>query len=260
MVFVLFFTASCSYNPSVFDIANKGKALPDTASYEEIFLQSNSGVSLYACFFLPAGDVKGTVLMLTGNSGDIALWYDLTSIMLKNGFQVLSFDYQGIGKSGGNPTSKNILDDSQIILDMICQREDVRQTDIILWGFALGADLAVKLAYDNPSTVDYLILDSPYASKRAITFEISPWYIKPFIYPFCFSAYSSRKLISQLHQIPVLIVHSVEDQVVPYKMGEELFRQANKPKIFFESLGPHGYALIDHEELYMERVEKLLRY
>ncbi len=172
----------------------------------------------------------------------------------------MSFDYQGVGGSEGKPAQKNALEDSQLYLNLLVNREDVKGTDIIFWGFGLGANLAVKLAYDNPDKADYIILDSPYTSGRAITLKITPWYLKPFVFPFIRSGHASKKLLPKIKQTPVLIVHSIEDQVVPYKMGEELFEIANQPKLFFESLGPHGYSLIDYEDLYWERVDKLLTY
>lgn len=260
LIVVFLILASCSYNPSIFNVTQQGELMPDTTQFEKIYLRNNTGKELYGCLFKPAGEVRGTVFLLTSNSGDIALWYDVTSIMIKNGFQVLSFDYQGIGKSNGEPDYNNALEDSQLYLDMMKSREDVKGTKIIFWGFGLGADLAVKLAFDNPNTADYLVLDSPYTSKRAITIHTTPWYLKPFVYPFVYSGFSAKNLLPQISDTPILIVHSTEDQVVPYKMGEQLFQIANPPKLFFESLGPHGYSLIDHEDLYMERIEKLWTY
>ncbi len=80
------FLNSCSYNPSVFDVAQHGKIMPDTVHYERIYLKNESGTGLFGCFFKPNGNIRGTVFLLSGNSGDVALWYDVTSIMVKKGF------------------------------------------------------------------------------------------------------------------------------------------------------------------------------
>lgn len=257
---IFFIAFSCGYNPAIFDTSVQGKFIPDTVAYEDIYLKNSSDLQLHACFFKTQSAPQGTVFLFPGNSGDISLWYDVISVMLRNRFQVFSFEYQGIGKSDGKPSQKNVLEDSQLFLEYLEHRLDTSQTGLIFWGFDLGAGLAVKLAFDNPGTADYIILDSPYTSKREISMAVSPWYLKPFLFPFCYSLYSPGKLIDKIGQTPILIVHSVEDQVIPYRMGEELYNLADKPKLFFESLGPHGYAILDYEKLYMERVEKLLTY
>lgn len=32
----------------------------------------------------------------------------------------------------------------------------------------------------------------------------------------------------------MLIIHSTEDEIIPYRMGEELFKEANSPKQFMK--------------------------
>jgi alpha-beta hydrolase superfamily lysophospholipase len=251
--------ASCSFNQAYFNSSKYGGFFSDTVNYEEIYLKNKEGKELYACFFKPNSKPKGTVFLLTGNTGDVNLWYDVTSIMLKHNFQVFSFDYQGFGKSEGNPTHKNILTDSQLMLKYLRKREDIKHIPLIGWGFALGGNLAVKIAYDNQYAFDYLILDSPITSQRDMVLNNLPGVLKVFVFPFAKSQYASKKLIKDIKRTPILIIHSIEDQTVPYKMGEKLFEEANEPKYFFESLGPHGFALIDHEKLYMERVKKMIK-
>lgn len=258
VISIFLLISSCSFNNAYFDTSKHGVFLPDSLNYEEIYLNNRNGIALYACLMKPKSTPRGTVFLLSDNSGDVKLWYDVSSIMLKHGFQVFSFDYQGFGNSDGKPTHKNILSDSQLMLNYLRKRDDTRHLPLIGWGFGVGGNLAVKLAYDNPSAFDYLILDSPISSQREMVLTNTPGLLKPFVFPFAVSQYASKKLIQKIKKTPILIVHSIEDQIVPYKMGEELYQEANKPKLFFETLGPHGYALIDYEKLYMERVDKLL--
>ena len=256
VIYILF--SSCSFNKAYFDTSEHGVFFPDSLDYEEIYLSNRNGIKLYACLMKPKTIPRGTVFLLSDNSGDVKLWYDVSSVMLKHGFQVFSFDYQGFGNSEGKPTHKNILSDSQLMLNYLCKRDDIKNVPLIGWGFGIGGNLAVKLAYDNPYTFNYLILDSPTSSQRDMVLNNTSGLIRPFVFPFTVSQYASKKLIQKIKKTPVLIVHSLEDQIVPYKMGEEVFQKANNPKLFFEALGPHGYTLIDYEKLYMERVEKLL--
>jgi fermentation-respiration switch protein FrsA (DUF1100 family) len=39
--------------------------------------------------------------------------------------------------------------------------------------------------------------------------------------------------------VPLLVIHSVDDALVPYSMGEALFARANEPKTFWRVRGQH---------------------
>jgi pimeloyl-ACP methyl ester carboxylesterase len=45
--------------------------------------------------------------------------------------------------------------------------------------------------------------------------------------------YSAKKALKQFKK-PVLIIHSTEDNIIPYRMGEQLFEVANEPKQFYQ--------------------------
>jgi fermentation-respiration switch protein FrsA (DUF1100 family) len=47
----------------------------------------------------------------------------------------------------------------------------------------------------------------------------------------------------------VLVIHSPDDEIIPYKFGQQLFEAANEPKKFLEVSGLHN----DHA--YMQRPE-----
>jgi fermentation-respiration switch protein FrsA (DUF1100 family) len=58
--------------------------------------------------------------------------------------------------------------------------------------------------------------------------------------------YSATKSIRN-YKKPVLIIHSTEDDVIPFEMGQKLFEHANQPKEFYEikhchMCGPDFYA------------------
>ncbi len=255
-----FVITSCSFNKAVYDTRAVGELLPDTVIYRDIYYENAIGKKIHANLFFTQKEARGSVFLLKGRSGDIKLWYDVIDVMLRNGFHVFAFDYEGFGNSEGKPTHKNLLSDSQLLLDEFEQINELENTKKIVWGFSIGANLAVKLAYDNPKTFDYVILDSPYISQRSASLRSIPTLLKPLAFFSAKSPYASKKLIGKIGKTPILIVHSIEDQQSPYTEGEKLFKLANKPKLFFESFGPHCYSLIDYEQLYLERVNKLFRY
>jgi fermentation-respiration switch protein FrsA (DUF1100 family) len=45
-------------------------------------------------------------------------------------------------------------------------------------------------------------------------------------------------------QVPVLVVHSRDDEIIPFRHGEALFAAANEPKSFLELRGGHNEGII----------------
>ena len=57
--------------------------------------------------------------------------------------------------------------------------------------------------------------------------------------------------------MPKLIIHSQDDDVVPFRMGEELYHQAGSPKEFWKIRGQHADALVDHPHEFVSRVNRM---
>ena len=51
--------------------------------------------------------------------------------------------------------------------------------------------------------------------------------------------------VGALAPLPLLIVHSVDDAIVPHAFGVELHAAAGEPKAFLEARGPHIAAVLD---------------
>jgi hypothetical protein len=71
------------------------------------------------------------------------------------------------------------------------------------------------------------------------------------------SKYKASKLIKEI-KIPKLIVHSTQDEVVPYWMGVELYKKALEPKEFWQIKGCHICGLSIYKDEYTSKIRKLL--
>src|SRR5437868_5170384 len=132
---------SCSTSSFFYAPIKDFVRFPDTASYklEEINFKSGDGKILNGWFLkLKNIAVVGTVLQFHGNGGNISYQYQFAGPLLKVGFQVMVFDYEGYGKSTGSPSQEKVLDDGITALHYIKQREDVKNTKLILFGQSLG--------------------------------------------------------------------------------------------------------------------------
>jgi hypothetical protein len=249
---------SCSFNHAFFKRQPSEIDIPDSVYVEYFSIKNSSDKKISAALFKPLGEVKATVFMIKGNSGDISKWYDIISIMLRNGYQVFTYDFEGMGESEGRATHKNVLTDSQLLLKNIRKRDDVKGKKLILWGFSFGGNLAVKLAVNNPGVFDLMVIEGAFSSQRSVTIKRLPWIAKPLAVFSAHSPYPSKRIISDIKRLPVIVVHSVEDKQIPFSMGTQLFKAANEPKLFFEILGEHCNGLKDYEEEYFQKVGKML--
>ncbi len=71
----------------------------------------------------------------------------------------------------------------------------------------------------------------------------------------------THNTLSRLGKIasPILVVHSPEDEIIPYSMGEELFRRAPKPKEFLMIRGSHNGGFMDSRREYRDGIEGFVK-
>jgi pimeloyl-ACP methyl ester carboxylesterase len=248
--------SSCSYNGSFYYTKSKYNTIQDI-KYEEVFLTNEEGLKLNAVYLEPEGYVKGSVLLIHGNGGNVSGWINSIEPLTKAGYRTLVFDYQGYGKSEGNPTHKNVVTDSELFLNYLISKKSNKNEKLIVWGCSLGGNLSVNIAYRNQDKVDILIDEAGFSSHSDIATEFMPWVLKPMARLTVKSPYKSKELISKI-KIPMLIIHSTEDEVVPYRMGEKVFGNANNPKELWKIKGKHCYAISDYEKQFIQKLDSIV--
>jgi fermentation-respiration switch protein FrsA (DUF1100 family) len=169
--------------PSQFDI-------PD---FEELFIPTSDGESLSA-FFIRANKQHArnvTVLMFHGNAGNIGYRLPIAKI-LENDLRcnVLMLQYRGYGLSSGNPNEKGLMIDAQTGLDYIRQRQELRNTKIVVYGQSIGGAVSVGLVARNKKHGDIagVVLENTFTSlkkliPRSVKSHVRWSYTNPIIVP-----------------------------------------------------------------------------
>lgn len=202
---------------------------------ESVMFKSTSG-NLLNGWIIKSKEVqpKATILFFHGNSGDIAHMHWAMNLLLQYGFQVFAIDYSGYGLSQGRATRKNVLKDGNSALDYLLTRPDVKNTKIVIYGQSLGGHLSVVVAAMNQNKIDGLVEEGGFSSHK----EIGKAFAGSFGKMMVKEEYSAKDSIVNFHK-PILIIHSKEDEVVPFEMGQELYNLANEPKEFYIIDGCH---------------------
>ncbi|MEA3369292.1 MAG: alpha/beta hydrolase, partial [Candidatus Ratteibacteria bacterium] len=69
--------------------------------------------------------------------------------------------------------------------------------------------------------------------------------------------YDSLSKIKDL-TIPKLIIHSRDDEIIPFSQGERLYAAALFPKEFFEIRGGHNEAALLNSEKFSQKINNFL--
>lgn len=139
---------------------------------------------------------------------------------------VFMFDYSGFGFSEGKPTRNNVLVDALSTLDYIKTREDIKNTNILLYGQSLGGHLGAMVSA-TLSDIEGLITEGAFSSHKDIGGHMVPVLGKIFVK----QGYSALKSIKEYHK-PLLVIHSTQDSTIPFFMSRKLYDAANEPKEF----------------------------
>lgn len=219
--------------------------------YESVSIATKDGLSLHG-WFIPAGRSRGTLLFFHGNAGNISHRLDSLAIFNQLGLDTLIFDYRGYGRSQGSPSEQGIYKDAEAALGYLIQERGIAQNDIVYFGRSLGGAVAAWLAARHPPGA--LILESTFTSAPDMAAELYPWYPARLLTRLNYNALENLKKVSS----PVLIIHSREDEIVPFSHGQRLFEAANQPKQFLEIHGGHNTGFLVSRDRYMDGIDAFL--
>ena len=221
-------------------------------NYEDVYFKTEDGLKLNGWFI--ESKKRGKVLLYShGNGGNISHRIDLIDIYIRAGYSVFIYDYRGYGKSEGKPNEKGTYLDGEAAWNYLINEKKYEPKDIILLGRSIGGGIATYLAvHRKPSG---LILDSAFTSVKDMARKLFPYLPVRFMKTY---GYDNIKRIKNI-KCPVLIIHSSEDELIPFDHGKRLFEAANMPKTFVEIKGMHDDSFYVSEKRYASAIEEFIK-
>ena len=220
-------------------------------NYSDVELRTSDGIRVHG-WFVPHPDARTTLIYCHGNAGNIGRrigallrWHNL-------GVAVLIFDYPGFGQSEGQPSEQGTYASARAAWKYLTDDRQIPADDILIFGRSLGGGVAVQLA----SEVDAkgLIVESSFTSVPDIAAEEYWWMPVQQLMTIRFETKNKLKLVDY----PVLVLHSADDQVVPFDHGQKLFEIANEPKQFLQMRGSHNRGPMQSEPEYSLGLDRFL--
>jgi len=221
LLFLTIFQARLIYIP-----LKEMQATPEVIGleYEPINFKGSDGTHLFG-WFIPAKKSKTTLLFMHGNAGNISHRLDSIKLFNSLGLNVFIFDYRGYGKSEGTAGEQNTYDDAKSAWNYLLKNKRVKAEDIIIFGRSLGGAIATNLGHTlKPKGI---ILESTFTSVKDFSSDVYP-FLPKFLIHF---NYETTKYLKDINY-PVLVIHSEDDDIIPFKHGEAVFKSTNEPKTF----------------------------
>ena len=206
-------------------------------AFESVRLRTEDGEELDA-WWVPVAAPRGTVLFFHGNAGNISHRLEYLLMFHRLGYATLIFDYRGYGRSTGTPSEEGTYRDALAAWRWLAAEKRVPSGDVVLFGESLGAAVASWLAVRYPPRA--LVLASTFTSVPDFGAELYPYLPVRLISRFRYDNAANLRSI----RAPVLIAHSPQDDIIPYRHGRSLYAAAGEPKHFIEMAGGHNDGFI----------------
>ncbi|KAG7201126.1 hypothetical protein KM043_003920 [Ampulex compressa] len=179
-------------------------------------------------------------LYMHGNSGNRASSHrlELYKLFQNLDYHVICFDYRSYGDSDQVELSESgVVTDSKYVLEWVINKVN-GTAPVFVWGHSLGTGVSTHvlalLAAKNIHPAG-LFLESPFNNiadelsehRLSQVFKHLPWFQWMVVEPFYNNdlRFESDKHIGKI-QCPVMILHAKDDNVVPFHLGEKLYKAA----------------------------------
>ena len=216
--------------------------------FEDVALETSDGVTLSA-WFIPSDQSRGTLLFFHGNAGNISHRLDSIQVFNRLGLDVLIFDYRGYGESEGTPDEIGTHRDAEAAWRYLIETRGVDPGRVILFGRSLGGAVAAWLAERH--TPAMLILESSFVSLADVGSRVYPFLPVGLILR---HRYDTAVHLTGVNS-PVLVVHSRDDETIPFDQGLRLYRAALEPKRLLQISGSHNQGFLTSGAVYRDGLE-----
>ena len=190
---------------------------------EKIYIPSDN--KLVAWHF-KKNENYNTLLFFHGNAGKLDNRIYKLNEFSKLKLNYLIFAYRGFSGNEGSPNENGLYKDARAAKYYL-NLKNVPDKKIVLYGESLGTAIAIDIAKDH----DFkgIILESPFTSMVSLAKKYYPYLPVSILLK---DRYETLKKINKVNS-PILVMHGKKDKIVPFEMGETIFKYSNEPKFSY---------------------------
>jgi len=219
--------------------------------FETVSINASDQIILHG-WFIPAPEEKGVLLFFHGNAGNISHRLDSLKIFFDLGLSSLIIDYRGYGSSQGDISEHGTYLDAESAWKYLTVTKNIPSEKIVVFGRSLGAAIAANSAARY--TPGALILESAFTSVPDMAAKLYPIFPVRLLSRYQYN--TKKSLLSA--KCPVLIIHSPDDEIIPFENGLQLYHSAREPKHMLEIHGGHNEGFLLSGKTYIEGIRKFI--
>ena len=219
LVYLFFFQRNLLYHPN----ENNYSGDKLKVDIEEVQIKTSDNINLLGWFHKKDLNKFKTIVYFHGNAGKLENRIHKLNHFKDMDINFLIISWRGFSENSGKPTEQGLYKDGKSAIDWL-KNMGLDDKDIILYGESLGTGIAIEIAQNK--NFAGLILETPFTSMIDAAKNVYPYIPVGLLLK---DRYENDKKIKNIN-IPLLVMHGEEDQIIPYKMGKKIYEIANKPK------------------------------
>ena len=219
LIYLFFFQRNLLYHPN----ENNYSGDKLKVDIEEVQIKTSDNINLLGWFHKKDLNKFKTIVYFHGNAGKLENRIHKLNHFKDMDINFLIISWRGFSKNSGKPTEQGLYKDGKSAIDWL-KNMGLDDKDIILYGESLGTGIAIEIAQNKKFAG--LILETPFTSMIDAAKNVYPYIPVGLLLK---DRYENDKKIKNIN-IPLLVMHGEEDQIIPFKMGKKIYEIANKPK------------------------------
>ncbi len=220
--------------------------------YEDVTLHTADDVQLHG-WYIPHSQSQHALIYFHGNAGNISHRRDSIEIFHRLGLNVFIIDYRGYGQSKHTPSEQGLYQDATAGWNYLTKEKGFTNNQILIFGRSLGGAVAARLA--SGVQARGLILESTFSSARDFARVVFPVLSRLVLMRYDFNTAESIQLVNN----PVLVLHSPDDEIMPFHLGKKVFESAHQPKRFVHLQGDHNNGFLQSQPGYEQELDSWLK-
>ena len=231
---------------------------------KEEFVTVYNNIKLHTALFMPDSiEPIATIFYPEGKGGNLINAQNFFKPLIEKGFQIYSFEYRDIGLSTGkSENSLTLKNDVLFLFDRLYKNPSIQKKPIIVWGHSMGTAFATMVAKERQDKIKGLVLEGGFSSYPDIAKHYADFihleHFKWLIPLVMNNDFPAEEEITYIHK-PTVIIHSTEDEAVPYELGQKLFNSSNKENTrFWKIKGRHVQGIKLYEKEYVKIFKNMI--
>lgn len=192
---------------------------PPPMPFKEIQIKYDDQNSAISWLFENSTDTQTPVVLLFHGNGENLQAMNIGGLFhqfMNLNVHFLALDYPGYGRSDGKASEKNNIAAANAAVQWI--ENNFAENPKIIFGWSLGAAVAIQTAFDNQNKIDGLIAVSAWSSLPDVAaFHYSRWLSNLLVKEKYNSVEAAQKITC-----PALVMHGTTDSIIPFSQGKKV--------------------------------------